>query len=63
MGGKFCHPERRNSYEKQITLILQEIHEGIRWNRNFQHYGAADPLKINGEEILVSNDAIQQSKF
>jgi len=52
VGGKFCLSERRNTYERQLVLIMQEMYEGIRWNRNFSYYGAKDPLKINGEEIL-----------
>lgn len=52
VGGRFCLSRRRNKYELPLVLIMQEMYEGIRWNRNFSYYGAKDPLKINGQEIL-----------
>lgn len=30
-----------------------EVDEGIRWNQNFKHFGAAHPQKITVEEILT----------
>jgi len=30
-----------------------KIDDGIKWNRNFKHFGAANPLMITGDEILA----------
>ena len=54
VGGQVCLASDDNPYIAKAVRFLLEVDEGIRWNQNFKHFGAAHPQKITAEEILVS---------
>jgi len=57
VGGEVCLTTDDNPYIAKLLTFLLEVDEGIRWNKNFKHFGAAHPQKITAEEILVSKKA------
>lgn len=60
VGGKVCLGHDTNPYIRPVTELFVRIDEGLRWNRNFKHFGAANAQKMTGEEVLAlletSND-------
>lgn len=52
--GEVCLKTDDNPYINKLVGFLLNVDEGVKWNKNFKHFGAAHPQKMTGDEILAA---------